>query len=294
MADGGTGNTSVDQLRQRLQQQQLRRLDRETMSELMSSLTLVTAERTCFHGAGHALVPLPPRVDDFIGEFEQKMLQVEKKLSQRFDPFAAWLEIMDAVPISLHPNFEDRDACDKVIACLICLGTNYLIDAEVIHFNIAGWIAQTVLYVETMSRGAKHRSVCTSKMRDLSGDGEVAETVLFSKTMSGDDPGVLNRLDCQSKMRDLWGDCEREVVKFFHKRNVCTCLKGQYERWRNQTKMGMCTHCHEITERKKLMLCAQCKVAQYCSAECQREDWHSRNHRDWCNRHRADHVLLSV
>jgi len=25
---------------------------------------------------------------------------------------------MDAVPISLHPDFEDRDACDKVIACL--------------------------------------------------------------------------------------------------------------------------------------------------------------------------------
>lgn len=61
-----------------------------------------------------------------------------------------------------------------------------------------------------MSRGGKHRSDCTSKMRDLWGDGEVAETVLFRKTMSGDDPGVLNRLDCQSKLRDLWGETASE------------------------------------------------------------------------------------
>jgi len=117
------------------------------------------------------------------------------------------------------------------------------------------------------------------KMRDSWGDGEVAETVLFRKTLSGDDPGVLNRLDCQSKLRDLWKDCEREVVKFFHRRNVCASLMGQYERWRNQTNMGMCSHCLEIYERKELI------------AECQREDWHSRNHRDWCNQHRADHAL---
>jgi hypothetical protein len=50
-----------------------------------------------------------------------------------------------------HPDFEEKDACDDAIACLICLGTNFLIDAEPLHFTIAGLVAQTVLFVETMS-----------------------------------------------------------------------------------------------------------------------------------------------
>ncbi len=68
------------------------------MSELLSRLTPGTAERRCFRGAGHALVPLPPHVDNFIYEFEQKMLLVLKNLSRQFDPFVAWHESWDAVP----------------------------------------------------------------------------------------------------------------------------------------------------------------------------------------------------
>jgi hypothetical protein len=197
----------------------------------------------------------------------------------------------NVVPVSLHPNFEEKDACDNVIACLICLGTNFLINAVLLHFTIAGLVAQTVLFVETMYRWAEHHSDINSKMRESPGDDELAVTAPFVKTMSGDDPGVLIHLDYQLKLRDLWGDCKQEVVKFFHKRNVCTCLRGQYKGLSNQTKVGMCSHCHETYERKKLMLCTQCKVAQYCSAECQQEDWHSCRHQDWCNWHRADCTL---
>ena len=139
LADGGTADTSVDQLRQRLQQQQQQRLVQElTMSELLSRLTPETAERRCFHGAGHAPVPLPPHVDNFIYEFEQIMLLVMKNLSRQFDPFVAWHDIIGCRALSFHPDFGDMDAFDKVIACLICLGMNYLIDAEANHFEIAG------------------------------------------------------------------------------------------------------------------------------------------------------------
>lgn len=61
-----------------------------------------------------------------------------KNLSRQFDPFIAWHEIMGCRVLSLHPDFEDMDAFDKVIACLICLGMNYPIDAEANHFEIAG------------------------------------------------------------------------------------------------------------------------------------------------------------
>jgi hypothetical protein len=60
------------------QQQQQRFVQEQTMSVLLRSLTLGTAERKCFHGTGHALVPLPPNVDNFIYEFEQNMYTSRK------------------------------------------------------------------------------------------------------------------------------------------------------------------------------------------------------------------------
>ena len=52
------------------QQQQCLGLE-QTRSELLSNLTLGTAETRCFCGAGLALARLPLRVDDFITEFKQ-------------------------------------------------------------------------------------------------------------------------------------------------------------------------------------------------------------------------------
>ena len=106
----------------------------------------------------------------------------------------------------------------------------------------------------------------------------VAQTVLYYETAPG----------FQSKSRDLCGDCEREVVKFFHKQNGCTCLKKRYDRLRTQTKVGTCSFCCKEYERKKLMICNQCKISQYCSPECQQGHWPS--HRDWCEQLRADHT----
>jgi hypothetical protein len=85
----------------------------------------------------------------------------------------------DVVPVSLHPDFEEKEAYDYAIACLICLGTNFLINAEPLHFTIAGLVVQTVLFVETMSRWAEHHSDINSKMRESPGDNEVAETAPF-------------------------------------------------------------------------------------------------------------------
>ena len=106
----------------------------------------------------------------------------------------------------------------------------------------------------------------------------VAQTVLYYERAPG----------FQSKLIDLCEDCKREVVKFFHKRNGCTCLKKRYDRLRTQTKVGTCSFCHKECERKKLMICNQCTIIQYCSQECQRGDWP--RHRDWCEQLRADHT----
>ncbi len=63
---------------------------------------------------------------------------------------------------------------------------NFLINAEPLHFTIAGLVAQaqTVLFVETMSRWAEHHSDINSKMRESPGDDEVAKTAPFVKKIS--------------------------------------------------------------------------------------------------------------
>jgi hypothetical protein len=40
-----------------------------------------------------------------------------------------------------------------------------------------------------------------------------------------------------------------------------------------------CNHCHK-TDAPKMQFCSQCRMAGYCNAECQRNDWH--RHKDDC------------
>lgn len=86
--------------------------------------------------------------------------------------------------------------------------------------------------------------------------------------------------DYLPKVRHLWQDSEKEVIKFFHKRNGCGCLKKKYDKLRNQTSMGNCYYCRQSFKRKKFMLCVQCKNRQYCSKDCQRAHWPT--HRIFC------------
>lgn len=140
----------------------------------------------------------------------------------------------------LYPNYQDRAACEKLVACLVSLGTNYLLGKD-LHEVSTGFIAQTVLQIEGMSRI---------------------------------NPVVVNNpLGYNSKLRDLLQDGLWECVKFFNKNNCCTCLKENNERLRTQSKLGECHGCHQSYECKKLMLCNQRKAVQYCSQECQQEDW---------------------
>jgi hypothetical protein len=253
LAGGGPANDGAHQSRQRLQQpastqQQQQTQQDQVMSELLSNLTLRRVEGRCVHGSGLALAPLPPRLDNFITELHI-LLNLPEDDPSGHTPFAVWQKIMLLEPRFLYPDCEDTDAREVLVDCLVSLGTNYLLDESKSHALFAGLVAQTILYVEMMS-GAKH---C---------------------------------FDYRSKIMDLLGDEKREITKFFHKRNGCTCLKEDYERLRTMTKMGKCFHCSRSCECKQLMLCTQCKIYQYCSVECQRRDWP--DHRDWCNQLRVD------
>jgi hypothetical protein len=233
--------------------------------KLLNDLTIGNVDNLgCLHGADHDIGRLTlPLVNIFIAEFQMKLRiavgeMLNKVVSDGFCDFNSrtmWDEIM---PSNVHPDYKDKSACDMLVACLVCIGTNYICTLPpCFHSYYASFIAQTILFIEAMSTGT---------------------------------PEVVHGLEYNSKLRDMWDDKKR-IVTFFHKRNGCSCLKEIYIQQKAQPKMSICYHCQKHFERKKIMLCTQCKFVQYCSTECQRANWP--NHREWCKQRHAEQMRVS-
>ena len=104
-------------------------------------------------------------------EFEKKLLHVLRNLAgdDTGSPTMIWIEIMGLVPFNLHPDYQDRVAFETALTCLICLGTNYILDEDK-SVNVAGLVVETAMYIEAMS---------------------------------GNDPGSVNHLDYQSRLNEI-------------------------------------------------------------------------------------------
>ena len=140
------------------------------------------------------------------------------------NPTRFWVDIMEGgmlnprYPSNCHPDYKDRDVCEKIVECLVVNGTDFLLKAEESHREkleshretnviLAGFIAHTAMFVEECS-----------------------------KRKSGD----VNMHSFSTKGGDLWHIKEHETIEFFHKRNGCTCLKEMYDRLMDQTELGDC------------------------------------------------------
>ena len=84
-------------------------------------------------------------------------------------------------------------------------------------------------------------------------------------------------------------DCadDHTLVQFFRKRIPCACLDEKYKAVKSVKKMGICRNktCSQpgnLVERSKMFCCTQCGEANYCSIECQKDDWKS--HKEVCER----------
>ena len=68
--------------------------------------------------------------------------------------------------------------------------------------------------------------------------------------------------------------CERSIIRYFHKRSPCACLKAKYSASKSLPKTGICFYC--CTKRKPrsdFLVCQGCKAVQVCSYECHIENW---------------------
>lgn len=77
-----------------------------------------------------------------------------------------------------------------------------------------------------------------------------------------------------AKMLEL-GKCddERTLVKYLRKRIPCSCLDEIYKNVKTMTRKGVCYNCSSSVERNKMLTCARCGEAHYCSRSCQKADW---------------------
>ena len=107
-----------------------------------------------------------------------------------------------------------------------------------------------------------------------------------------DDILVESMIDNQSTGSNVMDGNIRDLLKFYHKRLDCNCLKEKYKLARQVLpKIGKCCKCKTSFERHLLLRCSVCKSngCLYCSPKCQRADYP--RHKDdcletLCNKHR--------
>ena len=74
-----------------------------------------------------------------------------------------------------------------------------------------------------------------------------------------------------------------EVVRDLSSRISCSCLdakKAQQAKLKKKQTTAICTECKQEIGLERLLVCGECKIANYCSKECQVADWP--RHRIYC------------
>ncbi len=90
-----------------------------------------------------------------------------------------------------------------------------------------------------------------------------------------------------AKFSELFFCDEHTLVTYLRKRIPCSCLDEKYKEVKSITKTGTC--CNPLcslpdrfrVERSKMLSCARCGDANYCSRECQKVDW--QRHKEPCD-----------
>jgi hypothetical protein len=100
--------------------------------------------------------------------------------------------------------------------------------------------------------------------------------LLESYNGEGDDIlAAMFRSGMPLTLSDLQHGGEKDIIRFFMKRTTCSCLKERYKQIKisHPKSKSRCDNCHQVKDRRSIMLCGRCKVCQYCSIECQEADW---------------------
>ena len=109
----------------------------------------------------------------------------------------------------------------------------------------------------------------------------------ISSNLRGQDNNLHTSMNWP-KINELFYDPdEHTLVSFFRKRIKCSCLDKKYKQVKSVKKLGICynincSHPGRKVERCTMKCCSRCRLANYCSRECQVENWGV--HKKFCKR----------
>ena len=199
------------------------------------------AEDDCQHSSDCEHGALQPAhnskiTPDFLQIYEQALTyvtEVSQKAMQSTHPHPfglsagvfAYLDTLGDL-VSFGDQLAEEDKT-FISSQLVSLGTQYLLKNDPHYITKATTTALAVVALES--------------------------TGTFDALRSGMNLGIA---------RDLVADQQRESVRFFAKRNNCNCLTRMHQYLKAKPKYGVCASCATSKERKKLLMCDGCKVAQ--------------------------------
>ena len=256
--DAGTKNDvkNVELKMQRLQINNDGKTDEDALLE--EAINLAAAEREKLDAAAtndercdHGFVPLPRGhvCKMFIQSFAYEFNASKKNCI--YDRFLdAWDATEKYIKVWRNP-----DMLQLVVSYFLAKGT----DSLILELEKDDLVRQSVLAA----------SFFENRRAELTGNTEV-----IGKT---------------SKICDLSDEnCdEHTLVSYFRNRIPCKCLDKRYKKVKSIVKTGNCHNegCllpNGKAERSTLMHCNQCRLAQYCSIECQKAHWPT--HKEQCAR----------
>jgi hypothetical protein len=136
---------------------------------------------------------------------------------------------------------------------------------------------------EDGTKAAKSYALYIMHLESYNGEGDDILAAMFRS-------GMLLTLS------DLQHGGEKDIIRFFMKRTTCSCLKERYKQIKisHPTSKSRCDNCHQVKDRRSIMLCGRCKTRQYCSIECQSVDWpkHKIDQCDKIIQCRREHVMV--
>ncbi len=101
------------------------------------------------------------------------------------------------------------------------------------------------------------------------------------------------------KINELYFDPdEHTLLSFFKKRISCSCLDDMYEQVKSVKKLGICYNVNcPLPDRKAIRsftkCCSRCRRVNYCSRECQEDNW--RLHKIFCDGYvQRDLMVMTV